>query len=59
MIHVAAVGKQEMYTDLRLAWWIIVDINSVFRLLHHVVLGDVSDVSEVNAGSFSGSEYVG
>jgi uncharacterized Tic20 family protein len=49
MIYVAPKGKQDMYTDLKLALWLIVDVNFVFVLLHHVVLGDVADVSEINA----------
>jgi hypothetical protein len=60
MIHVAPVGKQKMYTNLKLAWCLIVDVNSVFGLLRHVVLGDVADVSEVNAFSiFRVKVYVG
>jgi hypothetical protein len=33
------------------------DFNCAFGLLHHVVVGDIADVSEVH--SASGSKYVG
>jgi hypothetical protein len=38
--------------DFRITQWLIIDVNSVLGLLHHLVVGDVADVLEVHAASY-------
>jgi hypothetical protein len=40
-------GLNVLNTDFRLSWWLVIDVNFVLGLLHHMVVGDDADVSEI------------
>jgi hypothetical protein len=44
-----------LITDFNHSRWFTSDVNSVIALLHHPVVGDVANVSEVHAVPSSGS----
>jgi hypothetical protein len=50
-VKVLSGHPKNVIADFRLLRWLIVDVNSVLRLLHRVVLGDVADVSDAHAVS--------
>jgi hypothetical protein len=43
--------KKILITNFRLSLWLFIDVNSVLGLLHHMVMGNVADASEVHVSN--------